>query len=194
MTAHARLVFHECIRLQLRHLIGVTGVACAKRRYGREVLCCCLAMAHGAFHTVGAMRAGFPLVPHCLVAAGTGIPGWNQPMDNVLGLILLSIGRLDGNSQNEKNEQGETEQAGTDTIHGQTPEYGLQVSNRRWLQSVIHITFHRNAICALDPMYGPPHECKGTLRTTGAVCVYVFGLQMEIILLATMSSARACSN
>jgi hypothetical protein len=46
----------------------------------------------------------------------------------------------------------------------------------------------------LNTVYGPPHECKGTLRTRGAVCVYVFGLQMEIILLATMSSARACSN
>lgn len=46
----------------------------------------------------------------------------------------------------------------------------------------------------LDIVYGPPHECKGRLRTTGAVYVYVFGLQMEIILLATMSSARACSN
>jgi hypothetical protein len=78
-------------------------------------------MAHGAFDTVGAMRAGFPLVPHCLVAAGTGIPGWNQPMDNVLGLVLLSKGRVDGNRQNEKNQQGETEQAGTDTLHGQTP-------------------------------------------------------------------------
>src|ERR1035441_9961469 len=32
---------------------------------------------------------------------------------------------------------------------GRSPEYGLQVSNRRWLQSVIHITFHRIAICAL---------------------------------------------
>src|SRR5208283_927039 len=27
------------------------------------------------------------------------------------------------------------------------PEYGLRVLNRRWLQSVIHITSHRNAIC-----------------------------------------------
>jgi hypothetical protein len=43
-------------------------------------------------------------------------------------------------------------------------------------------------------VYGPPHECKGTLRTRLAVCVYVFGLQVEIILLAKMSSARACSN
>jgi hypothetical protein len=76
-------------------------------------------MAHGAFHTVGGMRAGFPLVIHHLVAAGTGIPGWNQPMDNMLGLILLSHGRLDGNSQNEKNQQGETEHARTTTIHGQ---------------------------------------------------------------------------
>ena len=29
MTAHTRLVFHEGIRLQLCHLIGVTGLACA---------------------------------------------------------------------------------------------------------------------------------------------------------------------
>jgi hypothetical protein len=27
---------------------------------------------------------------------------------------------LDGNSQNEKNEQGETEDARTETVHGQT--------------------------------------------------------------------------
>lgn len=46
----------------------------------------------------------------------------------------------------------------------------------------------------VNTVYGPPHECKGTLRTRGAVCVYVLGLQMEVILLATMSSARACSN
>jgi hypothetical protein len=76
-------------------------------------------MAHGAFDTVGGMRAGFPLVVDHLVAAGTGIPGWNQPMVNMLGLILLSNGRLDGNSQNEKNQQGETEHARTETIHGQ---------------------------------------------------------------------------
>src|SRR5665213_42885 len=30
------------------------------------------------------------------------------------------------------------------------PEYGFRVSNRRWLQSVIHITSRRNAICALE--------------------------------------------
>jgi hypothetical protein len=36
------------------------------------------------------------------------------------GLILLSNGWLDGNSQNQKNEQGETEHARTETIHGQT--------------------------------------------------------------------------
>jgi hypothetical protein len=67
----------------------------------------------------------------------------------MLALLLLSHGRLDGKSRNEKNEQGETEHARRETIHGQTPEYGLQVSNLRWLQSVIHITFDRNAICAL---------------------------------------------
>jgi hypothetical protein len=77
-------------------------------------------MAHGAFDIVGGMRAGFPLVINRLVAAGTGIPGWNQPMENMLGLILLSNGGLDGNSQNEKNEQGETEHARTATIHGRT--------------------------------------------------------------------------
>src|ERR1035438_5916562 len=97
MTAHTRLAFHEWIRLQLCHLFGVTVVACAQSRLAREVLCCCLAMAHGAFDTVGGMRAGFPLVIQRLVAAGTGIPGWKQPMVNMRGLILLSNGRLDGN-------------------------------------------------------------------------------------------------
>jgi hypothetical protein len=66
------------------------------------------------------MRAGFPLVIQRLVAGGTGIPGWKQPMVNMRGLILLSNGRLDGNSQNEKNEQGETKHARTESIHGQT--------------------------------------------------------------------------
>jgi hypothetical protein len=37
----------------------------------------------------------------------------------MLGLILLSKARLDGNSQKEKNEQGETEHARTKTIHRQ---------------------------------------------------------------------------
>jgi hypothetical protein len=76
-------------------------------------------MAHGAFDTVGGMRAGFPLVINRLVATGTGIPGWKQPMVNMLGLILLSNGRLDGSSQTEKNEQGRTEQKCAETIHGQ---------------------------------------------------------------------------
>ena len=76
-------------------------------------------MAHGAFDTVVGMRAGFPLVIDRLVAGGTGIPGRNEPMENMLGLILLSNGRLDGNSQSERNEQGETEYARTETIHGQ---------------------------------------------------------------------------
>ena len=77
-------------------------------------------MAHGTFDTVVAMRAGFPLGIHHLVAAGTGIPCWNQPMEYMLGLILLSNGGLDGNSENEKNEQGETEDARKETIHGLT--------------------------------------------------------------------------
>jgi hypothetical protein len=76
-------------------------------------------MAHGTFDTVGGMGAGFPLVIHHLMAGGTGIPGWNQPMVDMLGLILLSNGRLDGNSQNEKNEEGRTEQTRAETVHGQ---------------------------------------------------------------------------
>jgi hypothetical protein len=66
------------------------------------------------------MRAGFPLLVHHLVAAGTGIPGWNQPMENMRGLILLSNGWLGGNSPNKKNEQGETVHARAENIHGQT--------------------------------------------------------------------------
>jgi hypothetical protein len=54
------------------------------------------------------------------VAGGTGIPGWKQPMVYMLGLIRLSDGRLDGNSQKEKNEQGETGHARTETLHEQT--------------------------------------------------------------------------
>jgi hypothetical protein len=65
-------------------------------------------MAHGAFDTVGGMRAGFPLVIDRLVAGDTGSPGWKQPMVNMPGLIELSSGRLDGNRQNEKDEQGGT--------------------------------------------------------------------------------------
>jgi hypothetical protein len=34
------------------------------------------------------------------------------------GMSLLSHGRLDGSSQNEKNEQGRTEQKRAETIHG----------------------------------------------------------------------------
>jgi len=76
-------------------------------------------MAHGAFDTVGGMRAGFPLVIHRLMAGGTGIPGWNSPMEQMRGLILLSNGRLDGSSQKEKNEQGGTEHTRAEPIHGQ---------------------------------------------------------------------------
>ncbi len=35
------------------------------------------------------------------------------------GMSLLSNGRVDGSSQNEKNEQGRTEQTRAETIHGQ---------------------------------------------------------------------------
>jgi hypothetical protein len=77
-------------------------------------------MAHGAFDTVGGMWAGLPLVIHCLVAVGTGFSGWNQPMEDMLGFLLLSHGWLDGNRQNEKSEQGETGYTRTNSIHGQT--------------------------------------------------------------------------
>ena len=107
-------------------------------------------MAHGAFDTVGAMRAGFPLVIYRLMAGGTGIPGWNQPMDYMRGLILLSNGRLDGSSQNEKNEQG-----GDRTyVRGNYSRADLlsemsQYRNGNGCRSVMRITSHRNAICAL---------------------------------------------
>ena len=75
-------------------------------------------MAHGAFDTVGSMWAGFPLVIHRLMASGTGIPGWNQSMVDVRGLILLSKGRLDGSSQKEQKEQSGAEHTLAKTIHG----------------------------------------------------------------------------
>jgi hypothetical protein len=106
-------------------------------------------MAHGAFHTVGGMRAGFPLVIDRLVAGGAGIPGWNQPVDDMLGLLLLSQGRLDGGGKNEKSEKGGTEQTHAETIHGQTPEQMPKYRPANGRQSVIPITSHRNAICAL---------------------------------------------
>jgi hypothetical protein len=83
-------------------------------------------MAHGAFDTVGAMRAGFPLVINHLVAVRTGFPGWKQPMVYMRGLILLSNGRLDGSSQNEKNEKGGTEQTHAETIHGHISRVGCR--------------------------------------------------------------------
>ncbi len=84
-------------------------------------------MAHGAFDTVGGMRTGFPLVIERLMAVRTGFPGWNQPMDYMLGLILLSNGRSDGNSQNEKNKKGGTEQTRAETIHWQISCIGCHI-------------------------------------------------------------------
>ena len=74
-------------------------------------------MAHGAFNTVGGMRAGLPLVIDGLMAGGTGIPGRNSPVVYMRGSILLSNGRLSGNSQKEKSEQGGAEQARVEPIH-----------------------------------------------------------------------------
>ena len=117
-------------------------------------------MAHGAFDTVGRVRAGLPLVIHRLVAGGTGSAGWNQPMEDMLGLLLLSSSRVDGNRRNEKKQQGETEYAPTDTIHGETPEYGLQVSNRRLTASSdIH---HVSPEC--DLRSGNPVDCEVTFE------------------------------
>jgi hypothetical protein len=53
------------------------------------------------------------------VAGGTGIPGWNQPMDYMRGFILLSNGRLDGSNRYQKNEDGGNKQTSAETIHGQ---------------------------------------------------------------------------
>jgi len=58
------------------------------------------------------------LVIHPLMAGGTGIPGGNQPMEHMRGLFLLSKGRLGGDSQKEKSEQGGTEQTRAQPIHG----------------------------------------------------------------------------
>ena len=52
-------------------------------------------MAHGAFDTVGRVRAGLPLVIHRLVAGGTGSAGWNQPIQQaqpaMVALILIGM-------------------------------------------------------------------------------------------------------
>lgn len=119
MTAYTRLAFQEWIRLQLRHLIGVTGVAGAQGRRGRDALCCDLAMACSAFDAASAMRAGFPLGIRPPVAARTGFPGWNRLMVLLTGMSLLSYGRSNGRSQHEENEQGGTEQTRAESIHEQ---------------------------------------------------------------------------
>ncbi len=77
-------------------------------------------MAHGAFDTISGMRTGFPLVIDHLVAGGTGIAGWNQPMVHMRGLLLLSHGRLGDNRRKEKNKEGKTEHAQIKAIQGQT--------------------------------------------------------------------------
>src|ERR1700761_9620048 len=99
-------------------------------------------MAHGAFHAVGAMRAGFPLVIDRLVAGGSGTPGWNQPMEHMLGLILLSHGRLDGSSRKKKNEQGGTEHTSAEPVHEMLLHSpALQYQTGDACGSVMEITF-----------------------------------------------------
>jgi hypothetical protein len=65
----------------------------------------------------------------------------------MFGLILLSVGRLDDNSQNEKNEQGETEHARTETIHGQTS--GVRSSSIEPAMAAISDTHHVSPECDL---------------------------------------------
>ncbi|MGP8185338.1 MAG: sulfate/molybdate ABC transporter ATP-binding protein, partial [Terracidiphilus sp.] len=82
-------------------------------------------------------------------------------------VVVLNRGRIEQmgppqSSQNEKNEQGETEHAGAEMIHGKillcaTSQY--QNCNAR--RSVIPITSHRNAICALAASL-LPKECSQT--------------------------------
>src|SRR6185437_5326182 len=119
MTAHTGLAFQERLRLERCHLLGVTGVAYAQGRRGRDGLCCDLAMANGALDIGGAMGAAFPLGIGHLVAGGTGFPGRNCLMVLLPGLSLLSTGRLEGSSKNEKKEEGGIEQRRAETIHGQ---------------------------------------------------------------------------
>ena len=88
------------------------------------------------------MRAGFPLVVDRLVAGGAGIPGWNQPMEYMRGLLLLSHGRLVG-GQKEESEQGGAEHARAETIHGKvllSRVSECEIGSAR--RSVIHITSH----------------------------------------------------
>ena len=125
MTGHTRLAFHEWIRLQLCHLLGVPGGAYATRRRGRDALCCDLAVAHGALDIIGAMRADFPLGIRHLVAARTGFPVWNRLMVLLNAMSLLSNRRLDGSSQNEKNEQCRTKQKCAESVHLESPFSGL---------------------------------------------------------------------
>ena len=107
-------------------------------------------MAPGAVDTIGGMRAGLPLVVNRLMAGGTGIPGWNSPMDHMRGIILLSNGRLDASSKKKKSEQGGAEHTRAEPIHEKillstAPQY----ENGDACRSVIPITPHRNAIFAL---------------------------------------------
>jgi len=76
-------------------------------------------MAHGAFQTVGGMRAGFPLSYTTLwqleTVSPAGISRWK-----ICVLDPLSNGWFGRNSQNQKNEQGETEHARTENYSRQT--------------------------------------------------------------------------
>lgn len=119
MAVHAGLALHEGVRLQLRHLVAMTGFAGAQRRRAGEVLGGGVVIAHGALDAIGAMRAGLPLVIDRFMAGGAGISGWNEPMENVSGLLLLSAGRLDGNDERkEKDEQGGAQHTRAETGHG----------------------------------------------------------------------------
>jgi len=146
MAAHAGFVLQEWLRLQLRHLIAVAAFARADRRPAREILGRGLAVAHGALDAVGAMRAGFPLVPHRLMAGGTGIPGRNQPVHDMCGFLLLCNGRFRSHRQKEKRKHGETDKTRADLIHGKIPLSRMsECRTAEGRRSVMPITSHRQS-------------------------------------------------
>jgi len=79
MTGNTGFAFHEWIGLQLCHQLGVTSLAYAHPRLGREALCH-VTMAHGACDLVDAMRPGIPFRIQPLMAVGTVFSGWNLRM------------------------------------------------------------------------------------------------------------------
>ncbi len=101
MARDARLALHELIGLELLCLVGVTGVAGAQCRGGRDGLCGHFAVADGALDIILAVRAGLPFGVLRLVAVNTGFSGGDRRMALLGGMRLLRHDGLDGGSQNE---------------------------------------------------------------------------------------------